>query len=413
MNILTDVAIYGVGFGFGWVTSRLFSGGFFRDSDSEDEEFDLEDSTSSEEESHDTPPESTSPTLVGASKFRRSRRCKRLRRFHRRQRQHKFILARKGLIEAINRNTQTLNGVNLSPESIKSLESAIVSLNETLKNGGLVKPSIENNCDPIEDRPDKVESPKGPSVGVLFPPTSRVFTPAYYGSSRGIQDESASMHIYDANFKAPKCEDTWSLNTPHGQDPYDYRKHKNPSTQDKKKEVPSTSPEDASTTRDELRDMFQDCKKGNPKKEPTLLTKPGGGYATMGDLNQAKKEVVLKDMEKSRRPKTNPKNRAKNVLSRADELDVINSFSFIKGLGWGEAKNLAQEQGYSLHSTYINETPNYASEYSKSVLGVRVKDTNFDPRLGSDAKGLSEEATILSVVDVGGNDYYRRGLSTM
>jgi hypothetical protein len=286
-------------------------------------------------------------------------------------------------------------------------------LNETLKNNKLVKPSIENNCGLTEDEPNKVEKLKESSMGVLVPPTSRVFTPAYYGSSRGIQDESASMHIYDSNFKAPKCEDTWSLNTPYGQEPHDYRKHENPSTQDKKKEVTSTSPEDSSTTRDELQAMFQDCKKGNPKKEPTLLTKPGGGYATMRDLNQIKKEVVLEDMEKSRRPKTNPKNRVKNVLSRADELDVINSFSSIKGLGWREAKNLAQEQGYSLHSTYINELPNYSSEYSKTVLGVRVKDTNFDPRLGSGAKGLSEEATILAVVDVGGNDYYRRGLSTI
>jgi hypothetical protein len=52
INILTDVVIYGIGFGCGWVTSRLFSWGFFRDSDSDDEEFDMEDPTSSEEESH-------------------------------------------------------------------------------------------------------------------------------------------------------------------------------------------------------------------------------------------------------------------------------------------------------------------------------------------------------------------------
>jgi hypothetical protein len=409
MSLLVDLVILGSGFGLGWVTNRLFSNGFFNDSDDsdvEDEELDAEYSRS------DEPNAPESPIRVGDVKPNRSRVHRRLRRLHRRRQlnrchHRKFKNTRKGLIEAIERNTKALNSVNpISSESIESLENAISSLNETLKKVNLARPT-EDNCDLIED--DKVESSKGMEILFTDPPKpANTYAPEFYGSTRGIQDESAGMHIYDANFKPPKCD--WTLNTDCSQEPYDYwKKRLEPQDNDEKKETHEKS---SSATRNELRDMFQDCRKDKPKKEPSLLTKPGGGYANMGDLNSTKKEAVLEDMERSK-PKSKPKGLNKNVLSRGDELDVINSFSNIKGMGWEEAKNLVQEQGYSLHPSYINEVPEYALEYSKTVLGVRVKDLDFDPRKGRDAKGFSDEATILAVVDVGGQDTHKRALSTM
>ena len=411
MSLLVDLAIWSAGFGFGWVASRLFSNGFFSDlddsadSDIEDEELDVEYSRSEDEQNS-----TESPIRVGVVKPNRSRVHRRLRRLHRRRQlnrchHRKFKNTRKELIEAIERNTKALNNVNfISSESIKSLETAISSLNETLKNVDLQR-QTEDNCGLIED--GKVESSRGMKVLFADPKPANTYMPEHGGTTAGIKDESASMHIYDANFKPPKYD--WTLNTDCSQELYDYWKNRRePShTHNEKKESQEKS---SSVTRDELRNMFQDCKKGN-KKEPTLLTKPGGGYANMSDLNAAKK-TMLEDMEKPRHSKPKPRLN-KNVLSRGDELDVINSFSSMKGMGWEEAKNLAQEQGYSLHATYINEFPNYTTEYSKTVLGVRVKDADFDPELSSDAKCLSDKAIILAVVDVGGQDTYKRALSTM
>ncbi len=251
---------------------------------------------------------------------------------------------------------------------------------------------------------------------------SRILQPEF---GRGCKDKSASMHIYDANFEAPKCnENPWTLK-PSDNDVINenlckgehYNKYLT------KSDEPTHLGEENPSVYNELSVMFQDCKKGESIKTPSssvlntqhdnrMLTKPGGGYASMGELNKTKKEVTL--AEPPPRPKKRTKGTGtsegsvKSTISRGDELDIINSFSSMKGMGWEEAVNTAQEQGYNLHATYINNLPNYKSEYSKTVLGVKVKDISFDCSLGSDHKGFGKEAVVTAVIDVGGQDTHGR-----
>ena len=349
---------------------------------------------------------------------RRGRTCGRTRRRQKckRRRNQRCISDKKEererLIEAFKEHTG----------SIENLDATLTVLNKILKKAEIVNhiESKETDYDIIEGETDRVVSAlKNPGMRILFPSQTNPLLPDFGGPRARCPDKSANMHIYDSNFKAPKCdENSWSLKTDRNE-----VINENVCKEFGGSNKPNLRGEEYPSAHSELRGMFQDCREGDSIKTPSssvsntqpgnMLTKPGGGYASMGDLNKIKKEVTLDVIEK--RPKKKSKDTgtsegSEKRLSRGDELDIINSFSSMKGMGWGEAVNLAQEQGYNLHATYINELPNYRSEYSKTVLGVRVKDMNFDCRLGSDHKGFSKDTVVISVIDVGGQDERGRGL---
>jgi len=130
-------------------------------------------------------------------------------------------------------------------------------------------------------------------------------------------------------------------------------------------------------------------------KEPVkYYASRGGGYATIREINQAREEA---DKFKEKR------------LSRADELDIMHTFSNIRNMNYHQALGVVEEQGYTLHPIYINNGPKTkATTYSGTTIGVCVTDPDFDVLMGG-VQGLSKRAIITSVVDVGGQDPNDRG----
>ena len=121
--------------------------------------------------------------------------------------------------------------------------------------------------------------------------------------------------------------------------------------------------------------------------QPTAYpTSKGGGYLTMSQLSEigAKNEVY--------------KN---NMLSRADELEIIHLFRGIVGMSLTQAQSEAGRQGYTVHPLYVGTGEKMpAMKYSGTTLGVRVKDEKFDPA----TKKISPFATVTEIIDVGGVD---------
>jgi len=130
-------------------------------------------------------------------------------------------------------------------------------------------------------------------------------------------------------------------------------------------------------------------------KEPVkYYASRGGGYATIREINQAREEA---DKFKEKR------------LSRADELDIMHTFSNIRNMNYHQALGVVEEQGYTLHPIYINNGPKTkATTYCGTTIGVCVTDPDFDVLTGG-VQGLSKRAVITSVVDVGGQDPNDRG----
>lgn len=134
-------------------------------------------------------------------------------------------------------------------------------------------------------------------------------------------------------------------------------------------------------------------------KEPVkYYASRGGGYATIREINQAREEA---DKFKEKR------------LSRADELDIMHTFSNIRNMNYHQALGVVEEQGYTLHPIYINNGPKTkATTYCGTTIGVCVTDPDFDVLVGG-VQGLSKRAVITSVVDVGGQDPNDRGRVSM
>lgn len=131
------------------------------------------------------------------------------------------------------------------------------------------------------------------------------------------------------------------------------------------------------------------------KMKPCLHTKKGGGYVTNNELDSHNSKY-----QNSEPPK----------LSRSDELEIMQTFAYIIGMPYIEACAKVKEQGYMLHPIYINDLPKKpAGVFSKTTLGVRVK----DPELEVKAGGLhfSHKATVMEIMDVGGKDHHNRGKS--
>ena len=434
MDMLLNITISCFTFGCGWVVGRLF----FADESKPDEPID---SKSESERTVDLkftgdpkPVGTDKPNRVKLLRSRKPRVWRQQRGRHQRSisdkkerrietfNKHYRCKHRRGRISTKKEQGELLVYFKKNTDFLEKLNTTLTNLNDTLKDKAedvLSHSPTSSTCEalspsglrtecfarkPIESETEVVASP-GNSEQVVFPPKSH-----YPDIGGRCKDRSAAMHIYDADFKAPKCSNSWTLETSGSE---------NLGAPSANKDFISDLNKEKTSSLNELRVMFQDCRNGNSdySNNPdgvNMITKPGGGYASMGDLNKKKKEQEI-TLDVKSHPKKIPREKLdgsvkKQILSRGDELDIINSFSSIKGMGWGEALNLAQEQGYHLHATYINELPNLASEYSKTVLGVKVKDINFDCGLGSDAKGLSEEAVVTAVIDVGGQDMHKRGL---
>lgn len=126
--------------------------------------------------------------------------------------------------------------------------------------------------------------------------------------------------------------------------------------------------------------------------EPILLptSTVGGRYVTNQDLdNLSQKSKEFK----------------KNIISRADELDIIRTFEAIVGMNFFQALGIVEEQGYTLHPVYINNGQKRVSAvYSGTTLGVKVNDPDFT------GTALGKRTTITEIVDVGGRDKHNRGM---
>lgn len=126
-----------------------------------------------------------------------------------------------------------------------------------------------------------------------------------------------------------------------------------------------------------------------PPEPINYHSKPGGGYATMKTLDDTRRKSEEFKIKK---------------LSRADELDILNIFSKLRGENFWKGIEYAKEKDYTLHPVYINGCKNPALVYSGTVIGVSVEDDEYDYETGT----LSNIATIISVVDVGGQDMFNR-----
>ena len=96
-----------------------------------------------------------------------------------------------------------------------------------------------------------------------------------------------------------------------------------------------------------------------------------------------------------------------NMLSRADELEIIHLFRGIVGMSLTQAQSEAGKQGYTVHPIYVGAGEKMpALKYSGTTLGVRVRDEKFDPV----TKKISTLATVTEIIDVGGVDAKDRGM---
>lgn len=123
--------------------------------------------------------------------------------------------------------------------------------------------------------------------------------------------------------------------------------------------------------------------------------KRGGGYASIQEVEDAG---------------TAAESYRKNRLSRADELDILSRFSHLRNKNYFEAVELAKDDGYTLHPIYINDQPkNPASAYNGTCIGVRVMDFEYQYNGQNGVNGLSPNAKITELIDVGGQDTLNRG----
>ena len=203
--------------------------------------------------------------------------------------------------------------------------------------------AIHANHSVSPDAYQQASTLKNTGLRILFPSDTNPPRPDF---SVVCEDRSAGMHIYDAGFEAPKCKDNpWTLDASGNiidQSGYEVRENV---CQD----LSETDKPDIPSIHSELHGMFQDCRKDFANgsrtsvstKHPNMLTKPGGGYASVGDLNKIKKEVSSNVIE------TPPRKRSrvglggsgqKHILSRGDELDIINFLFLYERYGMGRGR---------------------------------------------------------------------------
>lgn len=132
-----------------------------------------------------------------------------------------------------------------------------------------------------------------------------------------------------------------------------------------------------------------DVGRNMPVRPVAYLTSVGGGYATMGQIeNIGKKHAEYKEA----------------VLSRSEELEIIQAFRGIIGNGFYDVQGGVKAQGYSLHVLYVGDGPKRPAQfYSATTLGVRIKDDDFEAGIPS------VHAIITDIIDVGGMDARDKG----
>lgn len=166
--------------------------------------------------------------------------------------------------------------------------------------------------------------------------------------------------------------------------------------------IPKT---ESSKTEDELASIFEEEHQRNSKTtqekldegrkigdEPvSFFTSKNGGYVTLGQVQEAQKE--------------SSKFRKEGRLKRADELEIMHSFSEIRGMNYHDAQILVKEEGYRLYPIYVNRgNKNPRSTYSGTTIGVSITDPCYDFYENE----TSYDAVITSIIDVGGQDSENR-----
>ncbi len=138
-------------------------------------------------------------------------------------------------------------------------------------------------------------------------------------------------------------------------------------------------------TPEELSKKAQDC-----GKEPVRFHY-GKGYATNAELQQ-----VTDKHEEFKAKK----------LSRAEEMELLNLFRHIENQDYHVALAAVEAKGHTLHPLYVEygcKRP--LTAYDGKVFGVRIKDPAFDYKENKP----SARATIMELIDVGGQDLHGRG----
>jgi hypothetical protein len=121
------------------------------------------------------------------------------------------------------------------------------------------------------------------------------------------------------------------------------------------------------------------------------LNTSGNKYATLGEVKNAQDLSEKFHNEKK--------------INRSDELEIIHVFNNIRGMKYSEGLNVVRKEGYSLHPVYINRgNKNPRKTYSGTVIGVSINDEEYDYLTNKP----SGNATITSIVDVGGQDSKNR-----
>lgn len=122
---------------------------------------------------------------------------------------------------------------------------------------------------------------------------------------------------------------------------------------------------------------------------PVFHTSKAGGYATFADLDIAVKTYKAAEVS-------------------AERL-VLSEFRDLVGMNYSLACNVAGDRGYFLYPIYhgLKRTTDSAT-YSKDVLGVRIKDDDFQYWPDGQPRP-SVNAVVTEVIDVGGNDRNNRG----
>ena len=128
-------------------------------------------------------------------------------------------------------------------------------------------------------------------------------------------------------------------------------------------------------------------------------------------FNAAAAEHCERSEPRSGSPRSEPRKeppKTMKMLSRKRQLEIINDNQTLIGTKFADAIEFVSGQGLSLHIIYVGKSQKYPlKEYNPAVLGVRVRDANFD----FDTHAPSDDAFITDIIDVGGIDIKNRGAS--
>lgn len=166
---------------------------------------------------------------------------------------------------------------------------------------------------------------------------------------------------------------------------------------------------DPNVPTDELEEMFVDeVQRQGRSVEETLDLGRKAGSVKVNFPTSASGGYLTLDQVKEMGDKF--RDAQSNMLSRADELEIIHAFRGIVNMNYGDACTQVEEQGYVLHPLYIGTGTKmpYPSGYSGTVIGVRVRDpeTNFT----GNKYVPSTNAIVTEIIDIGGVDIHNRGV---